>query len=156
MDSYRPTKMISKSIQTAVKKIREIWLYTLLFLVSAYIFRAVVDKISNFPQKNHFFVFKLQSFYYQHHKSTNLNRYFSFASDLKIVRMKASKLRNKGDPYLSRFPNLMLCRKRLKSSLWTSRDVDELVQQLQRFPRISFIKKVIRVILENELCSIIR
>ena len=55
MDSYRPTKMISKSIQTAVKKIREIWLYTLLFLVSAYIFRAVVDKISDFPQKKNIF-----------------------------------------------------------------------------------------------------
>lgn len=42
MDSYQPTKMISKSIQNAVKKIREIWLYTLLFLVSAYIFRNCV------------------------------------------------------------------------------------------------------------------
>ena len=59
MDSYQPTKMISKSIQNAVKKIREIWLYTLLFLVSAYIFRAVVDKVADFPQKSHFFLFKL-------------------------------------------------------------------------------------------------
>ena len=134
MDSYRPTKMISKSIQTAVKKIREIWLYTLLFLVSAYIFRAVVDKISDFTQKVIFLYSNSNLFIdYQHHKSTNLNRYFSFASDLKIVRMKASKLRNKGDPYLSRFPNLMLCRKKLKSSLWTNRDVDELVQPLQPF-----------------------
>ena len=53
--------------------------------------------------------------HFQHVKSTNLNRYFSFNSDLKIVRMKASKLRNKGDPYLSRFPNLMLCRNFLQS-----------------------------------------
>ena len=139
MDSYQPTKMISKSIQNAVKKIREIWLYTLLFLVSAYIFRnrglvgilcskllktvlmVAVSMLSHaeFGRSDHR-EFALQfiaflNIHIQHGKSTNLNRYFSFNSDLKIVRMKASKLRNKGDPYLSRFPNLMLCRNFLQS-----------------------------------------